>query len=274
MATKCPRSGVIDSLPHTPVLLQLFARQRDQYNMFAIRMSRIACLVVILGCGKVSTILADAPDRHDASTAPCNLGAPFGAPVSVAGLDTGTAESVFVTADELIAIVTAPGSTGGLDLWTASRGSNTGPFGTLQHLAISTTANDYEGVLSPDGLTLYFNTDGGTVDILFSTRPALGAEFTTSQPVVVAATTANSERAQHHCRGVAGRTIRGRLPALLHADDRDDSAHPRSRKATGVGAQIRTPACTCSSPGCRTARGTSRWFGAPFRYAATCAASR
>ena len=66
-----------------------------------------------------------------------------------------------LTADDLVIVFDSPfrpGSTGGHDLFMASRTSTEEPFGNIRELSeINTTENESGPSLLPDGLTLYFN---------------------------------------------------------------------------------------------------------------------
>ncbi len=67
---------------------------------------------------------------------------------------------VSLTDDELLIFwqTNRPDDTGGIDIWTASRPSIDQPFGTIRELTeINTVNHDGGPCISPDGLTLYFN---------------------------------------------------------------------------------------------------------------------
>jgi hypothetical protein len=78
---------------------------------------------------------------------------------------------------------TAPGGSGGLDIWMVTRPSLSAPWGTPVNLGptINSSANDGGPRLSPNGLSLYFvsNRAGGrgSYDIWIATRPTLSAPF-------------------------------------------------------------------------------------------------
>jgi hypothetical protein len=86
---------------------------------------------------------------------------PFSAPVLVPALNTASSESrVSLSADSLTVYLNSnrTGTTGGMDVWRATRTSATGGFATPDKatLADFNTGNDEQDVLlSSDGLTLY-----------------------------------------------------------------------------------------------------------------------
>ncbi len=79
-----------------------------------------------------------------------------------------------ITADglELIFASDRTGTLGGMDLWIATRTSPAQPFGVASRVpSVNGPANEDQPWLSPDGLTLYFSSDGfGTADVFMSTR--------------------------------------------------------------------------------------------------------
>jgi hypothetical protein len=108
-------------------------------------------------------------------------------------LSTGVETSIWVSADETVALFTAPGPSA-LDIWTATRATASSAFGARTRVAASTVDYDYEAMLSPDGLTMYFNNNA---DVLYSTRSTLADDFVTSTPLPVAATGGAQEGDPH-----------------------------------------------------------------------------
>ncbi len=87
-----------------------------------------------------------------------------------------------LTADELIIFFSSydiPGGLGGYDIWMASRPDMNSPFGTVTNLAeINTTAREVCPSISPDGLTLIFQSDrNGDWQLFKETRQSLTGPF-------------------------------------------------------------------------------------------------
>jgi hypothetical protein len=80
---------------------------------------------------------------------------------------------------------TAPGGSGDLDIWMATRPTRSSPWDTPVNLGgtINSAAADTDARLSPDGLSLYFDSTRmggqGDWDIWVATRPSLDAPFGT-----------------------------------------------------------------------------------------------
>jgi hypothetical protein len=78
---------------------------------------------------------------------------------------------------------TAPGGSGGLDIWMATRPTVTSAWGTPINLGptINSADDDNDPRLSPDGLSLYFDSNRGGghggYDVWVATRPTLTAAF-------------------------------------------------------------------------------------------------
>jgi hypothetical protein len=141
----------------------------------------------LAACGSVQgpSVVSDAA-TPDAPPEACDHAAPWGTPTPVAGLDTDGNYAVWVSADEKTAIVEHRTGTGD-DLFLAIRAGTSGPFGVPVRIAASTAGNDYDGMLSGDGLTLYWNDEQ---DVRYSTRTGPGDPFTASSKLAVAATPA------------------------------------------------------------------------------------
>jgi len=87
-----------------------------------------------------------------------------------------------LTSDELIIVFrseTIPGGQGGYDLWMASRPDRASPFDNVRNLAeINTAAHDVCPYVSPDGLTLVFQSGTyGDWKFFSSTRQSLSEPF-------------------------------------------------------------------------------------------------
>lgn len=164
---------------------------------------------VAAGCGSVSgsekrdaaidSASIDAPSV-DAPGKPCNLDAPFQTPVPVPGLDADT-NSIWVSADELTGITVAPVTGTGMDLFTTTRTQRDAAFGPRTRIPASTSASDYGGSLSPDGLTLIFNPDSPE-DIFVSTRATTTAMFTSATSLAAVSTSAAEGDARLSATGI------------------------------------------------------------------------
>ena len=87
-----------------------------------------------------------------------------------------------LTADELIIVFTSydiPGGQGGYDMWMASRPDLNSPFDEVTNLAeLNTVSNDHAPFISPDGLTLHFDSDrNGYWQLFKATRQSLSQPF-------------------------------------------------------------------------------------------------
>src|SRR5262245_44717116 len=159
-------------------------------------MRMFTAMMVLAACGSVPATPKPDARAIDAAASidappppPCNRAAPWGTPVAVPGLDTTPWISVWVSADDKTAIVGGIG-TQQQDQFIATRSNASSPFSPPARIPASTAGNDYEGVLSADGLTLYFNNDG---DTLYSVRATVADQFTVSAPLAIAATSTAGE---------------------------------------------------------------------------------
>ncbi len=87
-----------------------------------------------------------------------------------------------LTSDELTIFFGSynlPGGLGGYDIWMATRPDMNSPFGAVRNLAeINTVSNEGEPFVSPDGLTLYFESNRNGFGQLFrATRQSLIQPF-------------------------------------------------------------------------------------------------
>lgn len=110
----------------------------------------------------------------------CNLGAPFGAAVAIAELNTSAIETdPRLTHDELTMYFTRVDPTTYDDIWVATRPSKTAAFGAPTKLALS--SSDSENTASPTGddLTLFFTAQKSTPgpNIYMATRAATNVDF-------------------------------------------------------------------------------------------------
>jgi len=121
----------------------------------------------------------------------CVLG-PFGPPVLIDGVNSSSGEDdPSISPDERTIYFDSgrAGTLGGSDIWYASRGSGSGPFGTPQNLGTVNSAFDEEDVeIAADGLTVYFASDRtgglGNLDLWYATRTSTGQSFGAPQNLV------------------------------------------------------------------------------------------
>lgn len=210
-------------------------------------MFRWCCVVVSLAgaCGSVSgnekhdaavdSVSIDVADI-DAPGRPCNLDAPFQTPVPVPGLDADTTY-IWVSADELTGITVAPGSGTGMDLFMTSRTQRDAAFGARTRIPASTTAGDYGGSLSPDGLTLLFNPDNPE-DIFVSTRATTNDMFTSAMALPVVSTPAVEGDARLSATGIYFERFVNNAYQLMYAQ----------RNATGFDAAVELAGIASASP--------------------------
>ncbi|NIP22292.1 MAG: hypothetical protein GWN67_00375 [Phycisphaerae bacterium] len=104
--------------------------------------------------------------------------------MNIPGLDAlgGRPQAPCLTANELIIVFSsynAPGGVGGYDLWMATRPDANSSFGNVRNLAeINTVYKESKPYISPDGLTLYFQTDrNGSGQLFRATRASLSEPF-------------------------------------------------------------------------------------------------
>lgn len=135
--------------------------------------------MTLAACGGSDPAPADAPiDDPIPDAAP--LG-PFGAAVAVAELNTIDAaeEDPALTADqlEIFFVSNRLGGVGGNDIYTATRGSTTEPWGPVSNVAeLNTIEGETHPHVAPDGLSMYLSSNRagglGAADIYFTSRMA------------------------------------------------------------------------------------------------------
>jgi len=150
--------------------------------------------LLVVGCGSVGNEKQDAAagmDTKMADAAPdapaakrCDKTKPFGAPVHEDVLSTPANEAyVSLTPDEKTAYIgsATTNTIGSVDLWVTTRASTSDPWGPLTNLTtLNTTAVEYKGVVSPDQLTIYFDSSRGSdgrYDIYVATRSTIAGDF-------------------------------------------------------------------------------------------------
>ena len=142
----------------------------------------------LAACGSVPNETRDAaPDGHaadpdampDTPTDPvtCNPGAPFGAPVALAGLSAGNWNTARLSRDELT-LYTSGAKSGGTqnDLFRATRASRDAAFDELVPLRTSSmTGSDNFPSVSGDGLTIVFDSERDAGRRLYIAQRTVGA---------------------------------------------------------------------------------------------------
>jgi hypothetical protein len=103
------------------------------------------------------------PDAMPDAAPRCDPAAPFAAPVPVTGLNTMLDDvSARLSEDELIMVFARRQMTNVYDLYQATREARDAPFGAAELLATVNSVNsELWPTLSPDGLTLMFDSDRG-----------------------------------------------------------------------------------------------------------------
>lgn len=130
----------------------------------------------------------DAATDADASTN-CDPLAPFGVPVSIAALNSANDDSTpRFSPDELTVYLasTRPGHLGGGSIYTATRGTLTGTFGTPTLMPVINTGGGavYHPAITGDGLRIFLQvTGGGPTDIYLATRATTAVVFGTPAPL-------------------------------------------------------------------------------------------
>jgi len=105
----------------------------------------------------------------------------FGTPQALTNLNTNTTDGhPRLTRDGLRIYWSSPrtdgGALGGTDIWTATRSSTAGTFGTPTRVPeLSSPSNESPSWISPDGCTMYFQSDRpgglGAQDIYVAVKP-------------------------------------------------------------------------------------------------------
>jgi len=136
-------------------------------------------------------VAADA--HHVAAYAPpgprCDPTGAFGAPIALASLESA-ADDVCprLTADELTIVFSRRNADNTYDIYQATRGKPTDPFGAPQVLGtVNSIYTDVWPTLTPDGLGIYFMSDRittGTYHVWSATRAAIGDAFGTPTEVM------------------------------------------------------------------------------------------
>jgi len=152
-------------------------------------------LIEAAACGGGFPSLTGAPDASEESASDvasekpvedagaCDLQKPFGAAAPLAGADlaSGFDYAPTLTNDELTLLFSSLRDDSGTfsHIYETSRPSTASAFGTSAAISVNGPTNDSDPALTPDGLTLYFQSDraGNMGDIYVATRSSLGADF-------------------------------------------------------------------------------------------------
>jgi hypothetical protein len=158
-----------------------------------LRIRFVACFALV-ACGRVGfepVVSGDGSLGDDAQPDAMPIrGAdpPFDPPSVITELSSASFEDdPTISADQLEIVFSSsrPGSIGGTDLWASSRASTSDPWQTPRVLSeISTTNNESNAAMSPDGLTLAFSSGPtGNQDMYFTTRASRTAAWSTAVPL-------------------------------------------------------------------------------------------
>jgi Tol biopolymer transport system component len=156
----------------------------------------LSIIAVACGGGHAAKV-ADAPVVHDTTDAPpaarCDLSQPFGSAVNLgSAVNTALNEATpRLTLDELTLVFSRLNADGTWDMYQATRAAIDQPFGTPSVLGtINSVYSDLWPTLTPDGNTVYFNTNRATPSnsaeqVFVATRASAGDDF--APPAVVTA---------------------------------------------------------------------------------------
>lgn len=140
-------------------------------------------LTMILASDRVGTVGGN--DLYLATRA--SRTAPWGAPARISELSTTSSEAAGnMTPDGLFIVFTSAINGGeSPDLFYAERASTTAVWGTpVEIVSANTTGHEGSPCVTPDKLTIYFDTDrAGTLDIYTTTRASTSDAFSTPVPV-------------------------------------------------------------------------------------------
>jgi len=164
-------------------------------------------LLIVGGCGRLGFDVAtdgglapdDTQDRDGAPDGEVTLGR-FGIPTNITELNNGGLNTEDPTlTDDLLEIFfssTRANGAGGVDLWTATRGSTMATWSTpVLVAAASTSADETTPEITGDGLTLSFASSraggAGLYDLYEVTRPTRASAWSAPSRIVELASTAD-----------------------------------------------------------------------------------
>jgi len=141
---------------------------------------------------------ADASEGDSGIDAPktgCNLGAPFGAPASIASLNTPDNDELWprLTPDELTMVLATARSPNAFGLYITKRASRDAPFDPPHYMTNVNQpgAFDADPMITANGLTFFFQSDRtGDQALYWSKRASLTDEFPAPAPLTGVNTTA------------------------------------------------------------------------------------
>jgi Tol biopolymer transport system component len=151
-------------------------------------MKRWFTLILLVGCDGTGNDIADAA-TDTVTSARCDRTKPFGAPVAITELNTTADDyTASLSPDELTIYFSSarPGGAGATDMYSATRTSSSTPFGAPTRIeGVNTTGHDNRPSLPADGLTLYTEVNGGTLEwnIASATRTTPASAFSAPTPV-------------------------------------------------------------------------------------------
>lgn len=146
-------------------------------------MRGVVAAIVLSGCGRVA-FDARVDANGDLTDGDADARAVrWKAPRVLTEFGTGLGDSgPSLTADLLTIFWTMDQGVGGVDIWTATRATPTSQFTNFTNVtALNTPAQEYSPEISPDGMTLYFNSDRfDTGDVFYSQGG--GTTWSAAQP--------------------------------------------------------------------------------------------
>lgn len=157
--------------------------------VFAIRLSTVVVVPLLLACGTESSELPLGPQLHSFAgsewSEPVHLDAPINSPARELGARLSPDElSLYFGSDR------TPGGQGAFDIWTSRRACLECPWGEPVNLGpnINSATGDGAPALSPDGLLLFFSGGAreggfGGEDILVSRRTDPNDDLSWGPPV-------------------------------------------------------------------------------------------
>jgi hypothetical protein len=175
-----------------------------KWPLVALASSSAACAAILGiddgiprdGGGKDTAPPFDAPPAETQS-GPCNLALPFGAPVSLASLNSSAVEQhPRLLPDEKTIWFQRTSATTGFDLYVATRTSTSVQFDPPSPVGeLDTASNDVDLTVSPDGMHAYFASDRigglGAYDVWQASRDAAAAPFDLVSPTPNVSSTLN-----------------------------------------------------------------------------------
>jgi hypothetical protein len=128
------------------------------------------------------------------------IASPFGPPVRVPDLSTAANECCAVMTTDELNVVFAGVPSSDAELFSSSRATQASPWGSRALIGeLDTTSQESNPYLTPDGLTVYFDSDrpggAGGRDLYVATRPAVTAAFSAPTRISELATSSDERDA-------------------------------------------------------------------------------